>query len=164
MIAQLEGRLTALALAAVAGVGLWQALKLERWGFDGPDAGFFPQLMAAICVLLSLVVAAWPGRPNAGDDGEADAGDEGRVVTRNTFAIYVVALLVMAAGAMTVGFAPTALLTTVIVMRFAEQRGWRASLVYGVCTVVVCLVLFGWLLRVDLPEGPIERLFYSMVR
>lgn len=157
-------RLTALGLAAVAGVGLWQALKLERWGFDGPDAGFFPQLMAAVCVGLALVVAAWPGRPNAGEDGEADAGDEGRVVTRRSFAVYAVALGVMAAGAMGAGFAPTALLTTVLLMRLAERRSWRASLGFGVAVVAVCLVLFGWLLRVDLPEGPVERLFYSMVR
>jgi hypothetical protein len=26
------------------------------------------------------------------------------------------------------------------------------------------LVCFGWLLRVDLPEGPIERAFYTLVR
>jgi hypothetical protein len=157
-------RLTALGLAAVAGIGLWQALKLDRWGFDGPDAGFFPQVMAGVCVVLALVVAAWPGRPNEGDDGEADAGDEGRVVTRRSFAVYALALGVMAAGAMGVGFAPTALLTTVLVMRFAEGRGWRASLGYGVAMVAVCMVLFGWLLRVALPAGPFERYFYSLVR
>lgn len=164
MTAQGASRLTALGLAAVAGVGLWQALKLDRWGFDGPDAGFFPQLMAAICVVLALVVAVWPGRPNAGDDGEADAGDEGGIATRGSFALYSLALGLMAAGAMSIGFAPTALLLTVVTMRFAERRSWRASLVFGVILVVVCLVLFGWLLRVDLPEGPVERFFYSMVR
>lgn len=159
-----EGRLTALALAAVAAVGLWQALKLERWGFDGPDAGFFPQLMAAACVVLALVVAAWPGRPSAGDDGEADAGDEGGIVTRRTFGVYGIALLAMAGGAMFAGFVPTALLVTAIVMRFAEGRSWASSLGYGVAVAITCLVLFGWLLRVDLPEGPIERGFYSLVR
>jgi hypothetical protein len=29
---------------------------------------------------------------------------------------------------------------------------------------VIGLVGFGWLLRVDLPESPIERAFYSLVR
>lgn len=164
MTPQGASRLSALGLAAVAGVGLWQALKLDRWGFDGPDAGFFPQMMAAICVVLALVVAVWPGRPNAGDDDEAAAGDEGGISTRRSFALYSVALGIMAAGAMSVGFAPTALLLTVVTMRFAERQSWRASLVFGVIVVVVCLVLFGWLLRVDLPEGPVERFFYSMVR
>jgi hypothetical protein len=156
MTSRSASRLTALGLAAVAGVGLWQALELDRWGFDGPDAGFFPQLMASVCVALALVVAVWPG--------EADAGDEGRIVTRRSFAVYAVALGVMAAGAMSAGFAPTALLTTVLVMRVAEGRSWQASLGFGVAVVAVCLVLFGWLLRVDLPQGPVERLVYSMVR
>lgn len=157
-------RLTALALALVAGVGLWQALKLDRWGFDGPDAGFFPQLTAVACVVLALVVAAWPGRANVGDDGEADAGEQGRILARRTFAIYALALLVIAAGALTAGFSPTALLVTVMLMRGAEGRSWAASIAYGVAICVVCLVAFGWLLRVDLPQGPVERLFFSMVR
>jgi len=42
----------------------------------------------AACVLLSLLIVLWPGRPNAGDDGEADASYEGAIETRNTFAIY----------------------------------------------------------------------------
>lgn len=164
MIAQRGSRIAALGLAAVAGVGLWQALKLERWGFDGPDAGFFPQIVAAACVLLSLLIVLWPGRPNAGDDGEADASDEGAIETRNTFAIYVAALVVLAAGTLTLGFAPTALLVTVLVMRFGEARSWSASIAYGAICAAVGLVLFGWLLRVDLPQGPVEVFFYSMVR
>lgn len=164
MIDRARDRLTALALAAVAGVGLWQALKIERWGFDGPDAGFFPQLTAVACVVLALVVAVWPGRANAGDDGEADAGEQGRILARRTFAYYAGALLVIAAGAQTVGFTPTALLVTLLLMRGAEGRSWGASIGYGVAICVVCLVVFGWLLRVDLPQGPVERLFFSMVR
>lgn len=159
-----QSRLTALAIAAVTGVGLWQALKLDRWGFDGPDAGFFPQLVGAVCVLLALLVAAYPGRTRAGDEGEGEAGDEGPVVTRDVFAVYCGALVALAAGAMFMGFAPTAVVVTVMVMRFAERRSWRASLTYGVICAMVGLVLFGWLLRVDLPEGPIERFFYSLVR
>ncbi len=157
-------RATALGLAAVAAIALWQALALDRWGFDGPDAGFFPQMMAVVCIVLALVVAIWPGQPNEGEDGEGDAGDEGAVVTVRSFAVYSLALLVMAGGAMSAGFAPTALLTTVLVMRVAERRSWFASIGFGLVVVLVCLVLFGWLLRVDLPEGPVERFFHSLVR
>jgi hypothetical protein len=49
-------------------------------------------------------------------------------------------------------------------MRFAEQRSWAASAGYGIACAAVGLVCFGWLLRVDLPEGPIERTFYTLVR
>ena len=45
-------RLATLGLLAAALVGLWQASRLESWGFDGPGAGFFPQLVAGLCVAL----------------------------------------------------------------------------------------------------------------
>ena len=157
-------RLTAVGLAGIAGIGLWQALRLDRWGFDGPDAGFFPQLTAALAVLLALIVALWPGRASPGDDEEGGEGDEGTIGTPRTFLWYAVALGVMAAGSFLVGFVPTAVLLAVVVMRLAEGRSWSASIGFGLACGVVCLVLFGWLLRVDLPEGPVERFFYSMVR
>lgn len=158
------GRISGLALAAVAAVALWKALQLERWSFDGPDAGLFPQMMAGICLVLALIVAIWPGRPNLGEDGDGDASEEAAVITRKTFAVYAVALLVLAAGALFAGYVITAVAVTVLLMRFGEGRSWRASAGYGVACAVVGMVLFGWLLRVDLPEGPIERAFYSMVR
>ena len=49
-------------------------------------------------------------------------------------------------------------------MRLAEGRSWGASIGFGLACGIVCLVLFGGFLRVDLPEGPVERLFHSMVR
>jgi hypothetical protein len=157
-------RLTAAALAAVAGIGLWQALRLERWGFDGPDAGFFPQLTAVAALLLALAVAVWPGQASPGDDEEGGEGDEGSIGAPVTFAWYAVALVVMAAGSFWVGFVPTAVLLSVLVMRFGEGRSWLASVGFGLVCGLFCLAVFGWLLRVDLPEGPVERLFFSMVR
>lgn len=164
MTGQRGSRLAALWLAAAGGVGLWQALRLERWGFDGPDAGFFPQLVAALCVLLAVVVAIRPGRGGATDDDEANSADGEGVQERRTFGLYLIALVVMAVGSMTVGFVLTATLLTIIIMRLAEGRSWFASIGFGLACALVCLVLFGWLLRVDLPQGPLERAFYSMVR
>ena len=42
-------------LLCMAGVGLWQALKLQTWTFGGPGPGLFPQIVAGLCVVLSLV-------------------------------------------------------------------------------------------------------------
>jgi len=156
-------RLVTLGLLLAAGVGLWQALRLDSWGFDGPGPGFFPQLMAGLCVALAIVVLVAPGRggeTEAGDTEEAASAPE----TNRSFAIYVVALGVLAVGATYAGFAVTVIAVTVLIMRFAERRSWLASLVYGVACAVAGLVCFGWLLRVDLPEGAIERQFYMLVR
>ncbi|MFT3801131.1 MAG: tripartite tricarboxylate transporter TctB family protein [Burkholderiaceae bacterium] len=156
-------RLTALGLLVVALVGLSQVWGLERWGLDGPGPGLFPLVIAVVCVVLAAWLLVVPGPVRAGV--EADADDVGsRIETRDTFAWYVVALLALTVGAMTAGFTITALLVSVIVVRFAERRSWRAAIAYGVVCALVGLVGFGWLLRVDLPEGRIERQFYSLVR
>ncbi len=156
-------RLVTLGLLAAALVGLWQALRLESWGFDGPGPGFFPQLMAGICVVLAVVVLAFPGKAGeteGGDTEETGSSSE----TNRTFAIYIASFGVLAAGAMYAGFVVTAIAVTALIMRFAERRSWLVSIGYGVACAAAGLVCFGWLLRVDLPEGPIERTFYTVVR
>lgn len=156
-------RLVTLGLLAVALVGLWQALRLESWGFDGPGPGFFPQLMAGICVALAIVVLVLPGQ--AGETEGGDTEDTPRSAeAHRTLALYAATFGLLAAGAMYAGFAMTTIVVTVLIMRFAERRSWMASVGYGVACAAVGLVCFGWLLRVDLPEGPIERTFYTLVR
>ena len=156
-------RIATFGLLAAALVGLWQSMRLESWGFDGPGAGFFPQLVAGICVVLALVVLISPGRAGSTEDGDTEES-QGTAETRRTFAIYGLALLVLAAGAAYAGFVVTAVVVSVIIVRFAERQSWMAAIGYGVACAAIGLVCFGWLLRVDLPEGPIERAFYSLVR
>lgn len=156
-------RLATFGLLAAALVGLWQSMRLESWGFDGPGAGFFPQLVAGVCVVLALIVLVSPGRAGATEDGDTEE-QKGTAETRRTFAIYAISLVVLALGAAFAGFVVTAVVVAVIIVRFAERRSWAAAIGYGVACAAVGLVCFGWLLRVDLPEGPIERAFYSLVR
>lgn len=156
-------RLATLGLLAMALVGFWQATRLESWGFDGPGPGFFPQLVAAICVVLAVAVLIVPGQAVATEVGDTDASPETARMQR-TFAIYAAALGVLAVGALYAGFVFTAIAVSVLILRFAEQRSWMAALGYGVAAALIGLVCFGWLLRVDLPAGIIERNFYALVR
>ena len=156
-------RIATLGLLAAALVGLWKALELDSWGFDGPGPGFFPQLMAGICVALALVVLVFPGQAGETEGGDTDDVEATKESNR-TFAIYIATFAVFALGAMYAGFVVTTVAVTVVIMRFAERRSWFASIGYGVACAAVGLVCFGWLRRVDLPEGPIERTFYTYVR
>ena len=70
-------RSATLGLLAVALIGFWQATRLESWSFDGPGAGFFPQLVAGLCIALALVVLVAPGRPGATEAGDTDAESTG---------------------------------------------------------------------------------------
>ena len=156
-------RVATLGLLGAALVGFWQSMRLDSWGFDGPGAGFFPQLVAGVCVVLALIVLVSPGRAGSTEDGDTEEA-RGTAEMNRTFAIYAVSLGILAVGAAFAGFAVTAVLVAVIIVRFAERRSWAAALSYGVACAVIGLVCFGWLLRVDLPEGPIERAFYTLVR
>ena len=156
-------RLATLGLLAAALVGLWQSLRLESWGFDGPGAGFFPQLVAGLCVVLALLVLVSPGQAGQTEDGD-DAAVAATAESRRTFAIYVGALVLLAVGSAFTGFVVTSIAVSVVIVRFAERQSWIKAVGYGVACAAIGLVCFGWLLRVDLPEGPIERAFYSLVR
>jgi hypothetical protein len=164
-------RLAALGVFAVAAVGLWQASSLERWSFEGPGPGLFPLLAGGVCALLALVVTVWPGRAAAGDSG--DSGDSGdglppdasqRRAGDRRFACYVAALAFLAVAPGLLGITISAIAIAVLLIRVAEGRSWRAAVSYGVCAAVIALVGFGWLLRVDLPSGPIEQAFFALVR
>jgi Mn2+/Fe2+ NRAMP family transporter len=119
--------------------------------------------MAGICVVLALVVLAFPGQAGETEGGDTDDVEATRESNR-TFAIYIATFAVFALGATYAGFVVTTVAVTVVIMRFAERRSWLSSIVYGIACAAVGLVCFGWLLRVDLPEGPIERAFYTYVR
>jgi hypothetical protein len=158
-------RWATLALLATASIGVWQAWGLERWAIDGPGPGLWPMVVASVCVALSLVVLLWPGRDSAteaGDTDPLDAAEAGR--TRSTFGLYCLALVVLALGSAFAGFVLTAFAVSILLVRFAEGRSWRSALTYGLAASVIGLVCFAWWLRVDLPTGPIERAFLSLVR
>lgn len=158
-------RLATLGLLGVALVGVWQAWGLERWAIDGPGPGLWPMVVASVCVAMALITLVWPGRAASTEEGDTetiDAQELGR--TRRTFAVYALALVVMALGSAWAGFVLTAFAVSILLVRFAEGRSWGKALLYGLIASCVGLVCFAWLLRVDLPTGPIERAFLSLVR
>ena len=73
LVARHGARIAAVGLLAAALIGLWQALKLDSWGFDGPGAGFFPQLVAGVSVALALLVVLVPGKAAATEEGDTRA-------------------------------------------------------------------------------------------
>ncbi len=154
-------RIATFALLGAALVGLWQSFRLDSWDFDGPGPGLFPQLVAGACVLLAAIVLLSPARAGAGTTERESAQTP---ETRRAFAVYAAAFFVLAAGTAWAGFVVTAVVVAVMIVRFAERRSWTAAIVYGVACAAIGMVCFGWLLRVDLPTGPIERAFFMLVR
>jgi len=110
-------------------------------------------------------VLIWPGRDGATEEGDTEAIEADELKrTRSTFGLYCLALVVLAIGSAFAGFVLTAFAVSILLVRFAEGRSWGRALIYGLAASVIGLVCFAWLLRVDLPTGPIERAFLSLVR
>ncbi|GGC65966.1 tripartite tricarboxylate transporter TctB family protein [Chelatococcus reniformis] len=159
-------RWTALGLLAAALAALWQALKLSRWGFDGPGPGLFPQALGAVCAVLALAVLLAPA---SDDDAQAEGGGVERYgsappAQRHTFHVYLIALALLVAGTFWAGFVVTAFVVVVLMMRFGEGVGWLRSLGFAAACTALGLVCFGWLLRVSLPTGWVDRAIYAMLR
>lgn len=162
-------RWTALGLFCAAAAAFWQATKLSRWGFDGPGPGLYPQVIAALCMALSLLVLALekgdPAPAAADDDDEAVARyDMAGPQERRTFHLYLLALVVLVLGCWFAGFIITSMAVTIIAMRFAEGVSWRATLITAVAIAMSSVILFGWLLQVSLPEGPPDLAFRALLR
>jgi len=173
-------RLAATGLLVLGLIGLWKALALERWSFEGPGPGLFPSLVALVFVALAIAVILRPGK-EARDPEEAMAADDGaassteqesaRVATqaeqrevKSTFRWTAAALIALAIGPQFAGFAVTTLVVCALVLRGAERRSWSVALSYGLIAALIGLVLFGGLLRVDLPVTALDRTVLGWVR
>jgi hypothetical protein len=143
-------------------IALWHALRLPLWTFQGPGPGLFPQALAAMCVLLSIVEILAPREvPLRSAWEEAAIAPELR--EHKTFAVYVASIFIMTAGAFYAGFAVTTFALVLVVLRFGEGAGWGRSIFTGAAYVLAGWVTFGTLLRVNLPEGPLDRAFLALV-
>jgi hypothetical protein len=105
------------------------------------------------------------GTDDSTDDSEAVARyDKAGPVERRVFHIYLLALALLVAGSWWAGFIVTALVVTIVIMRFAEGVGWRSTLITAVTVALVGQLGFGWLLQVSLPEGPADRALRDLLR
>lgn len=161
-------RWTALGLLLAAAAACWQAGLLPRWGFDGPGPGLFPLALSILAVALSalvLITERPAAAPIDGDDSEGVARyDLAAPAERRVFHCYLVALVVLVAGAFWAGFIVTVIATIIVLMRFGEGVGWRATLVTAAVMALVGQLGFGWLLQVSLPEGPVDRALRGLLR
>ncbi len=152
----------ALAMLALSTVAAWASWQLDVWSFIGPGPGLFPMLISGLCMVLATIVLLTPSPPAA----EGDASDEGPLEPpeRTTFAMYLVALVALAAGTAWLGLFLTCMLVCLIIVRFGERRSLGAALFAGACMGLIGVVLFGWILKVEIPTSYPEALIYQMLR
>lgn len=120
------------------------------WGtITQPGPGFFPRALAVLLAVLSLALLTRGLRHPGADLREQWAGGAGRrrvLLMTATLLGYV--LLVGTAG-----YLLTTAALFVVMVRWVGGRGWTATLLTGAIGSAGSYLLFGRLLRVELPAG-----------
>jgi hypothetical protein len=154
-MARLETALSVFWVLFGAGI-CWQSLPLGLLGPAGPEPGFFP-LMAGLLVAGSGA-GLLLGRVRRVEAGPSPA--EGRFWTSRGGALRVGAVVavaaLMVAAVPRLGFALTGALGLPVLFRtVAPEAPWWLALFVGVLASVAVHALFGVLLGMPLPRGPL---------
>lgn len=144
-------RWVALGGLAFALLGWQEASRLERWGWDGPGPGLVPQVLLVLIGLAALAVLAWPGDAAAEPEG-------GAAPHRNrTFLAYAGAMLGVALVLPHAGFILPMLVAVLLMLRLGEGARWSTAGLYAAGLTAGTVLLFGTLLGVPFPPGPVEH-------
>jgi hypothetical protein len=131
-------------LGAAAAAYAW---TLGLVGPSGPESGLFPLIAALIIMGAGIVLFVRPAT-RAADPNFPRGAALWRILG------VVAGLAVMALGTPYFGFAATAAVTMVILLRTVERTNWFAALALALGSVVAVLWLFGHVLGMALPRGP----------
>jgi len=136
-------------------------MDFRIWSRSGPGAGFFPLIIGLITILLSLILLIqYFLSKRVRIRKEASAKNTSEQKSSTLVKVFSYALLMLIYGLLmkNVGFFITTFLFLLIVLRYAERRGWRSTLFVGLVTTVVSYLLFECWLGVPLPMGFVKAL------
>jgi putative tricarboxylic transport membrane protein len=130
-------------LGAVAATYAW---TLGLTGPSGPESGLFPFIAALIVMGAGVVLLLWT--PSLSPEFPRGVA-LGRVLG------VVAGLAFMAISISYLGFAVAGFITMIILLRAVERSGWVFSAALAFVLVVVVVWLFGHVLGMTLPRGPL---------
>ena len=134
----------------------FQSKKLLVWSRFGPEEGFFPLIIAIIIIGISLVILihslAFPPAP---------AQDQPKVLTsktkerRDLFRVSSYGILTLLYGSLmeSAGFLVTTAIFLFLILKVAEGKSWRVTVVVAFTAITISYILFKYWLGVPLPQG-----------
>ena len=146
-------RLLPLAVLAVAGLYLMQALALPFGSGARPGAGVYPVIVGAFACVVGLLATALAFLPRPAAGAAPGAGDPEIVGARRRVAATTVALIGFCVAMPWIGYPIAACAFVIAVLRGLGSRWW-AAVTTGVVSAVASHYLFAVLLDVPLPRGP----------
>jgi hypothetical protein len=145
-------RLVPAAVLAVAGVYLFQALKLPLGSAARPGAGFYPVIVAVFaCVICLVGLVRGVGFSPQAAGSDADDGDPMPALRR--VAITTAALAGFCVVMPWTGYPVAAAAFVIVTLLGLGSRPW-AAVTIGILGALGSHALFAGLLDVPLPRGP----------
>lgn len=141
----------ALTLAASAGWLLFEASKHRFGTLRVPQTAFFPTVLAGLLLVLSLVLLFQALRRTAIGEQAERIEPEGWIRIGATLAALIGFALLLE----WLGFVSSTFLLMVLLLRAIEPQPWPRVLGLALATCSIAYLLFGWLLSIPLPVGPL---------
>ena len=127
---------------------------------EGPGGGAFPFWLAAgMLVCCAWVIVNWIRKATAVSRSTAPYMDKATVVL---FAMAAGSLAAMIGLIHVVGVYFSIPLFLVFYVRFVGKHSWPLTSALAVCTPVIAFFFFEIALRITLPKGKTEPLFYPL--
>jgi putative tricarboxylic transport membrane protein len=138
---------TASLLLLVVAIGaFFESMKLRFGAVSAPAPGFFPAVLAALLVVVSLL--AFVEGLRSGDQDTHGERPSWKKIVSTTAALFVFAIVFERLGYLAATF-----LFIVFLLRAVERRGWGSAVAVAFSASLLTYVVFGLLLGSPLPAG-----------
>jgi hypothetical protein len=152
----------ALIMGLVSAGLMWKSAELPiGWIPDeGPGGGAFPfWLSAGMLVCCAWILIRWARQPTGAGTG---SGPYFPPETRTRILVVTAALAVMIGLVHVIGIYGSVPLFLVFYLRGLGRHSWALAGAFAVATPIVTFFFFEVALRITLPKGRTERLFYPL--
>lgn len=135
----------------------FQSLRLSIWSQSGPEAGFFPLVVAVIIIGLSLyIIIKSLILIRSKNKEKVLEAQEKKVVSVFKVSFYAILMLFYGIALEKVGFLITSTLFLILILKYVERQGWKITILVGSASIIVSYILFMYFLGVPLPRGLIK--------
>jgi len=159
MFKQKKDLISSLCLFVLGLLMAFQSIKYSLWGWSGPEAGFFPFVVAVIMIGLSLFISL-KSFVLIRLQKKYKILEEERKNEVSIFKVSSYIILILLYGVLIdkIGYLITSALFLLFVIKYVEKQNWKITILVGLASIITSYVLFVYFLGVPLPRGLLRLL------